>query len=356
MQSEYLLPIIQMDIPPETSVRFLIIADDPSAEIPKDFQQFVDGKKVILFRNKENSGVCRTRNKGIDSAKADWVLFIDDDVKPDKALLFKYVEAIKGNPDEIGFFGEVIFPAPINAFTKGINASVILTFFSVGQRIDHLKWAPTPNVLIKRSAIGKTRFDLNFDKFGASEEIDFFLKIYRSTGKELCAVKDAPVYHDWWNKGKRNYSRFVRWAGGFTLLIDTFPEYSFSNFPNLIESLVVGIPMFTASAVYFHAPIYLVCFLLGVIIGECLIEFLNIWATKGIGQAMYTIESVLIRASMDLGKFKTQLKHKKLVAQFCRRFDHFCNGKPVERMRQLAGLKFFSYSLFSIILYYLMSK
>src|SRR5580700_8060688 len=102
-----------MDIPSETNVRFLVVADNPTLEIPKDFEQFIDGKKTILFRNKENLGVCKTRNVGIDNAIADWILFIDDDVKPERSLLYKYVEAIKTNPDEIGFFGKVIFPPPV---------------------------------------------------------------------------------------------------------------------------------------------------------------------------------------------------------------------------------------------------
>ncbi len=356
LQSEYLIPIVQMDIPAEAAVRFLVIADNPNAEIPKDFEKLVDGKKVILFRNKENRGVCKARNFGIDNSKADWILFIDDDVKPEKSLLLKYVEAIKANPEETGFFGEVIFPPPSNLFTKGISASVILTFFTIGQRVDHLKWAPTPNVMIKRSVIGKTRFDDKFDKFGASEEIDFFLKIYRSKGKELCAVKDAKVYHDWWNNGKRNYNRFMRWAGGFTLLIDAFPEYSFYNYPNLIESLVVGLPVFAVASVYFHAPIFLICFLLGVIAGECSIEFLTLWATKGFAQGRFAIESALIRASMDIGKFKTQVKYQKIAAHFCRRFDHFCDGKHIDRMRLIAAVKCFTYVLFPVILYYLVSK
>ncbi len=37
--SEYLLPIVQMDIPIDTQVRFLIIADNPDTEIPTEIQE-----------------------------------------------------------------------------------------------------------------------------------------------------------------------------------------------------------------------------------------------------------------------------------------------------------------------------
>ncbi len=51
MQSEYLVSIVQMDIPRRSgNVRFLIVADNPNAETPKDIEKLVDGKKVILVQ------------------------------------------------------------------------------------------------------------------------------------------------------------------------------------------------------------------------------------------------------------------------------------------------------------------
>ena len=70
LQSEYLIPIIQMDIPFETNVRFLIIADNPNEKIPEDFLSLVDNEKVILFSNKENKGAHKSRNVGLDNSKA----------------------------------------------------------------------------------------------------------------------------------------------------------------------------------------------------------------------------------------------------------------------------------------------
>lgn len=176
LQSKYLLPVLQMDTPLETTVRFLVIADNPKAEISGDIKLLVDNEKVLLFRNPENLGVCKTRNIGIDNAIANWILFLDDDVVPSKTLLTTYVQAIKENPNEMGFYGDVIFPPATNSFTNGIRASGMLGLFSVPNNNSLRKWVPTANVLVKRSAIGDTRFNEIFAKAGAGEEIDFFYR------------------------------------------------------------------------------------------------------------------------------------------------------------------------------------
>lgn len=356
LQSEYILPIIQMDIPPATQVRYFIIADNPDVVTPHELVPYIDNKKINLIRNGTNLGVCKTRNVGIENCIADWVLFIDDDVKPEKNLLVIYLNAITNNPDEVGFFGEVIFPRPVNRFTRGLSASIILTFFTIGRHINYLKWAPTPNVLIRRSAIGNVRFNEVFNKFGASEEIDFFLRIYRITGKELRAAKDAIVYHDWWHNGKRNYSRFVRWAGGFTLLITTFPEYTFYNFPNMVESLVAGLLLIIPLSIYLHTPLLLACFVAGILIGDCSVEFLNLLVHKGFRKSLYTVDSVMVRTSIDIGKLLTQFKYHKVIGHFCKRFDHFCDGKRITKTRRWAGLKFLSYIFFTSLWYCLIYK
>ena len=174
LQSEYLIPIIQMDIPQNVSVRYLIIADNPKTAIPANFKPFIDNETVILFQNKENLGSSLSRNVGLDNSKADWILFIDDDVKPDKQILHVYIQAIKSRPQEVGFFGETLFPPPKTFFAKGVIACDILTFFFLAGYYNQLKWAPTANVIIRRSAIGDSRFLAIFPKTGGGEDIDFF--------------------------------------------------------------------------------------------------------------------------------------------------------------------------------------
>lgn len=356
LQSRYLVPILQMDIPPDAQVRFTIIADNPKVEIPLEVDRLVDNQKVFLLRHPVNKGVCEARNAGIEHAISDWILFMDDDVVPAKDLLIKYTEAIKQHPDEVGFFGDTLFPKPINMFTRGLEASVILTFFTIGQKIKSVKWIPTPNVIVKHSAIGNTRFDTSFDKFGAGEEIDFFLNVYKTTGKELQALHNAPVYHDWWHNGRRDYARFYRWAGGFTILIDKFPEYSFYSLPNIVETFILGLLAMIPLSFYLHSAIPLISFLAGIIVGECAGEALNMVAHKGIAKSFYAIGSSMVRTSMDMGKMAAQIKLGKFFAHFCKRFDHFCNRKRIPNMRFWAAIKFAACIFFTALFWFLLTR
>jgi len=353
LQSEYLIPIVQMEIPSETKVRYLIVADNPKAETPNDFQNFVDNETVKLFRNKENGGSSKSRNVGLDNSNAEWILFLDDDVKPAKDLLFTYVKAIKDNPTEVGFFGETLFPPPKTFFAKGVIACDILTFFFLAGYYDQLKWAPTANVIIKNSVVGDIRFQEIFPKNGGGEDIDFFLKIFRKTNRELQCLKNAPVYHDWWYKQKRNYTRFCRWSFGDTLLHDIFPEYTYYNFPNIIESLVFGLPLSLIACFYIHSFLPLACVLTGIIVGESLVEFIRLLIYKGLFQSQFAIEALLIRASNDIGRLYMQLVKLKRPKGICERFDHFCDGKHIKYQRLWAGLKLSTYLITSVGLFYI---
>jgi glycosyltransferase involved in cell wall biosynthesis len=355
LQSEYLIPIVQMEIPTSTKVRFLVIGDNPKAETPADFLPFINNETVLLFRNKENGGSSKTRNVGLDNSKADWILFIDDDVKPDKKLLHIYSQAIRSNPNEIGFFGETLFPPPETFFAKGVIACDILTFFFLAGYYHQLKWAPTANVIIKRSAIGDTRFQEIFPKNGGGEDIDFFLKIFRKTNQELQCLKNARVFHDWWYNQRRNYTRFTRWSFGDALLHDIFPEYTYYNFPNIIESLIFGLPLSLIICFYTHSLLPLACAFTGVAIGECLVEFVRLLIYKGLRQSQFTIEAVLIRASNDIGRVIMQLVKLKRPKGICERFDHFCDGKHVTYQRLWAGAKFITYLILSFGLFYFLN-
>jgi glycosyltransferase involved in cell wall biosynthesis len=348
LQSKYLLPILQMDIPPEANVRFLIVADNPKAEIPREIETCIDNKKALLIRNPENFGVCKTRNIGIDTTTGDWILFLDDDVTPSKTLLNVYVQAIKENPNNVGFFGDVVFPPSINSFTRGIRTSGILNLFSVSEKMRTRRWTPTANVLVKRSEIGSIRFEESYPKNGSIEDVDFFLRLYRNTHRELQCLSNATVYHDWWLAGKRSYIRFIRWNSAIAELPDIFPEYAYYTFPNMLESLLLGLPLTLLISLFLHSFLPVFCVLIGIITGEGFTEFLHLLRSKGLSQCRFVIEVVLIRAANDLGRLT---KLAKIPTGICRRFNLTFEKKNITSQRLWAGLKFTTYLLFSVGLY-----
>lgn len=353
LQSKYLLSIIQMDKPDNYKVRFIIIADNPKIEIPTEITHFIDNKNIILFRNEINGGSSYSRNVGINNSNAEWILFIDDDVKPNKDLINRYVKAIEDYPNEIGFFGETLMPEPKALFSKGIIASDILTFFFLAGYYDKLKWAPTSNVLIKKSAIGKIRFQEIFPKNGGGEDIDFFLQINKKTKQELICLKDTIVHHDWWYDEKRNYTRFTRWSFGDTLLHEIYPEFTYYNFPNIIESLVLSLPFVILISILTFSFNPVIALFFGIFLGEIFIEFIRLLIYKGFLKSLFALETVLIRASNDIGRLSMQLIKLKRFKGICERFDHFCDGRHIKYQKIWAFTKFISYIIASIGIYYL---
>ena len=89
LREDSLFSIISMNKPTNYKVRFLIIQDNPSRKISNNFRKHIDDDNILLIQNKTNSGSSFSRNVGINNSNAQWILFIDDDVKHRKDLLIK---------------------------------------------------------------------------------------------------------------------------------------------------------------------------------------------------------------------------------------------------------------------------
>src|SRR5690554_3761048 len=74
----------------------LIIIDDCSQDGTIEIiTRFLHDKRITLLKNKENSGVAKTRNIGIKSAKYEYIAFLDSDDIWANNKLEKQVEVIK---------------------------------------------------------------------------------------------------------------------------------------------------------------------------------------------------------------------------------------------------------------------
>lgn len=78
----------------------LILVDDGSKdETPKKMEFYRKDKRVRVVSNLKNSGVSFTRNKGIEIARGDFLLFLDADDLIRPGLLFHLDMFIKENPE-----------------------------------------------------------------------------------------------------------------------------------------------------------------------------------------------------------------------------------------------------------------
>ena len=84
----------------------LILVDDGSKDSSPDLcdnYKQVDSRVVVY--HKTNGGASSARNKGIENARGEWVVFLDADDEVSPQLICSLLESIKGNITDIIFYG-----------------------------------------------------------------------------------------------------------------------------------------------------------------------------------------------------------------------------------------------------------
>lgn len=346
VSEHHLLRMLNISKPASLKVRFVIVLDNPAVEISPNLKQRFAESDVVLIHNLENKGAPISRNIALEASNAEWVLFWDDDIIPNNKILFEYAFAVERKDYADGFVGPTNTPAPCNTFTSGILASDILTFWHLPRGYDQLSWGITANLLIRRDVVSDLRFLPIFPKNGGGEDIDFCLRVFTNTDNLINVIWQAEVLHEWWDNGRRSYTRFIRWAYGDSVLPSLFPRYRYYNFPNVVEFFMLCgmVALFLGKDCFFAA-----------IGGGALGEFFVEWAKQVIIKKNYSpiiaFESSLVRASNDLGRFIAHVKNIRPIG-FMERFDYFCDGKHVRHERIVAAFKFAAFVIFTWMIFY----
>ncbi|RGB32404.1 Glycosyltransferase Family 2 protein [Rhizophagus diaphanus] len=201
-----------------------IIIDDPNSSNIIFLKKLYEKDPFIRIRvNKTNLGASLSRNRGLYESNADYILFLDDDVTPEKDILFECEKVIREYPTACGFIGSSKFP-PVPANESIFKSAVVLSgvtfFWEIVEIWDNdIPWGIAGNLLI-RSYKDDILFDSRFSKTGRGEDIDFCLKKGNffiknvENGKGFQGAPNVKVTHHRWNDGKRYYWRFYKWAKG----------------------------------------------------------------------------------------------------------------------------------------------
>ncbi len=351
LDTNQLLAMLRMNIPPEVELHYYVISDNPSLS---STSMMHEGHQVDIIVNSKNLGAPLSRNVGMDAGTGDFIFFIDDDVIPSPTILFSYVSAINEDPETPGFVGPTKFPTPINSFTNGIVASDILTFFGISSTREWVAWGTTSNLIIRRDKVGDIRFSAIFPKHGGGEDIDFCLRIIEKNGKWFRSVPDSIVYHNWWKNGQRSYTRFFRWAFGDSRLPKMYPKERYYNFPNMIETLVLGIPILYALSLFGLTSSNAIGLWAGLVItSEFIVERLRVKIRFSNSKLLDSFEATVIRLSNDLGRLVGCLCRKDMP--FCTRFDYFITKESIPFERKIAKTKFILFSFSLLITYFILS-
>ena len=164
-----------------TSWELLLINDgstDKSLEICNSFA-LKDSRISII--NKSNSGVADTRNKGLDQAKGDYIIFLDADdywilnnslnILVNTAIEYK-LDIVRGDYIKVDMLDNIISHLIDNDARKAYNKKIIssIIFHQHIVNLESYLWLS----LIKKDAIGNLRFN---DKWDFLEDMEFYSRL-----------------------------------------------------------------------------------------------------------------------------------------------------------------------------------
>ena len=348
LDTKQLLSMLRIDIPPNVELHYYVVSDNPTLS---SMSMIHDGHPVDLIVNSEDLGASLSRNVGMDLGTGDYIFFIDDDVTPSPDILYSYVSSIMEEPDAPGYVGPTKFPTPINSFTRGICASDILTFFDISLTRKWVAWGTTSNLLISRKKVGDIRFSSMFPKHGGGEDIDFCLRIIEKNNKWFKTVPTAVVSHNWWKNGHRTYTRFFRWAFGDSRLPNIYPKNRYYNFPNMLETLFLGIFILLGLSLFGLFSLNSILAWIGsVVISEFIVERIRVKIRYPDSSLKDSLEATIVRLSNDLGRLVGSLWRGDKPGFFTR-FDYFITKESIPFERKISLTKFILFSSSLLLMY-----
>jgi GT2 family glycosyltransferase len=228
------------------AVGVVVVIDDPTqiGSYSKLWKRYGSNAKVRIRKNESNLGASGTRNRCMAESSAQWLVFVDDDVVPDKTIVQAYVDAIVNYGSRAGgFVGDTRFPSPCTPRQAAVHVSGITFFWGIasymhsvvqaGPEPQEVHWGPTANLCTRR--IRNVTFSCEYRRRGGGEDIAYCNAMSAACGLPLLTAPHATATHPYWNAGAVALSRFWGWAVGDSRLLFEFPELTYTAAPNVVE-------------------------------------------------------------------------------------------------------------------------
>lgn len=300
---QFIVPILDLPVPPGVDAKFYLVIDNPSLEISPAISKRIDNRKVFCYRNPENKGAALSRNKGIEMGSGEWILFLDDDIFVPTNLLNQYKLAVDQFPGEIGFIGLVNFPPASNTFTKSVVASGSMDIFAVANTKPDYAWGATANMMVTRQAVGDIRFSPLYPKAGGGEDVDFFLKIRnRFEWKNFKTLSAAAVDHPWWKGESADYKRPFRYGKGNAILAIRNPEFVYRDLFNTVELILILLILLVVSLlISLQWSLAIVITLIGIVLIDYIATAVQVIKRTGKFNPLILYHTMMLRLSFQLG-------------------------------------------------------
>lgn len=164
----------------------IVVVDDGSTDDGADYVKGYQDTR-IRYIYKDNGGVSSARNKGIEEATGEWLIFLDADDELLNGAISIYEEMAKKFPKSRFFVGKNVWRSSPVISNKIIHTS--FPYFSIWLN----RLYPSPrNMMIHRSLIEKNGY---FDeRQSLYEDFEFVLRMCRG-GNIAFTNKPTGVYH-----------------------------------------------------------------------------------------------------------------------------------------------------------------
>lgn len=183
-----------------------------------------------------DDSVRKKRNKGIDLAKYEYILFIDSDVTVKPGLLRRHAATLSestSNSKITGSFGLTEFVGEKNFWWKVIEYTSFLDSFGFAKFMPFVSWTIGNNVAFRKDElikIGKFEEDFPF-KLGG-DDLDMTYR-YTKAGNLIKTTSKAVTYHsrETWNSRKAVNDRAKRWGTMEYYILKRYPELVHRRLP-----------------------------------------------------------------------------------------------------------------------------
>jgi len=190
----------------------IVLVDDGSETSVKEY---IKEQRNIRVFEQTHGGPAKARNKGVENARGEIILFMGDDIIADKALIEEHIKwhdhFSEGN---IAVLGHVSWPPEKtgSSFLAWLDQGAQFGYGNI-QNIEDVSYDYfyTSNISLKRSfLLNSGMFDEDF-KYAAFEDTELGYRL-KDKGLKMIYRKEAIAYHDH-ILSKKDFSERTRKAG-----------------------------------------------------------------------------------------------------------------------------------------------
>lgn len=182
----------------------IIVVDDGSCDGTKEYLA-ENYPQVICLRHKKNQGFTKSMNIGFDYSKADYIVFLNNDVIPNKSYIENSLKYFKDSSvlgvsfnEKKSSWPEVTWHSGKFQFTQGKDKKVPR----------HTAWLSGGSAIVKRDKLKRLGGFNNIYSPGYWEDIDLGWRAWKS-GLKCLWVPDAIVNHQHESTFSKLNPRFV---------------------------------------------------------------------------------------------------------------------------------------------------